>query len=199
MSPRHNPEASSTVMLPPAVCSGRLHSWRKVTFTWRQWTVLSLHVKGEAAEQKQFSFTRFSWKLDSGAVSPSIIPFCASSWRGVPITYRHQEIFSSLKPFPRPCTGIHAELYFSTFRANHALLLFSIFNLNLECVCGTQEQQRIPSQIFPKRPDCRSCYSQQEMHGKPLRTVFDFSKTHWNKKRDSYHLGTSDYRKEDLK
>lgn len=99
MSPRHNPEASSTVMLPPPVCSSRLHSWREVTFTWRQWTVLSLRVKGEAAEQKQFSFTRFSWKLDPGAVSPSIIPLCASSWRGVPITYRHQEI-SSLKPYP---------------------------------------------------------------------------------------------------
>lgn len=78
----------------------------------------------------------------------------------------------------RPCTGIQAELYFSTFKANHALLLFSIFNLNLECICGTEEQQRIPSQIFPKRHDCRSCYSQQEMHGKPLRAVFDFSKTH---------------------
>lgn len=185
MRPRHNPEASSTVMLPPAACSGRLHSWREVTFT--RWTVLSLCVKGEAAEHKQLSFTGFSWKLNPGSVSPSIILLCAASWRGVPITYRHQESSLLWKPLQGPV---------QEFMQSYT---FQLLGLIMSCFCSPnstwildayviqKNSKEFLPQIFPWRHGCRSHCSQQEMNGKSFRTVFGLSlwicsKTHWNKK-----------------
>lgn len=50
-----------------------------------------------------------------------------------------------------------------------------------------QNSKEISVSNLPWRHDCRSCCSQQEMHGNSLKTVFNLflwicSKTHWNKR-----------------
>lgn len=204
MSPRHNPWASSTVTLPPAACSGWLHSWRQVTFMWGQWTVLSLCAQGRSSRAKAVVFHQV---LMGNGTLMQFLPlyFLSLLLPGEEyLSHKHQEVFSSLKPSSRPCIRIHAELYFSTFRLIMPCFCSPNSTWALDAYVVQRNSKEFLSPIFPWRQGCRSCCSQQEMHGKSLRTVFDLSlwicsKTHWNKKRGSHHLGTSDYRREELK
>lgn len=102
-----------------------------------------------------------------------------------------------------------AQEFMQSYAFQHLELIMSFVcspnsTLILDAYVVQKNTKEFLSQIFPWGYGCWSGCSQQKMHGKSLRTVFDLSfwicsKTHWNKKRDSHHLGTSDYRREDLK
>lgn len=86
-------------------------------------------LEEEAAEQRHLLHQHppgSHRKLDPDAVAFSIILLPAGTWRGVPSTYRYQEILSSLEPPSRFCMGIHAELYLPTFR----LSMFCLYSPN---------------------------------------------------------------------
>lgn len=179
MSPRRYPQGSSSVTLPPAACSGRLHSWRQVTFMWGQWTILlSLCAGGRSSRPKAALFHQHPQVL-MGNWTVMQCSFCTSSacgyLEGVPSTYRHQEIFLSLKPSSRICTGIHAELCFSTFRLNMLCLCSPKSTWTLDAYVVQKNSIEFLSHNLAWRHGCRSCCSQQEMHGKSLRTVFNLS------------------------
>lgn len=135
-------------------------------------------LEGEAAEQKQPSFTstpRFSRETGPWCSCSFCTSSACSYLEGVPSTYRHQEIFLPLKPSSRVCTGIHAELCFSTFRLNMLCLCSPKSTWTLDAYVVQKNSIEFLSHNLAWRHGCRSCCSQQEMHGKSLRTVFNLS------------------------
>lgn len=150
---RHYAQASSSVMLPPAVWSGRPPSWRQVTFTWGTMDNSLFTVCLRKRQQsKGISFTSTlpgsHRKLDPDAVAFSIILLPAGTWRGVPSTYRYQEILSSMEPPSRFCMGIHAELYLPTFRLSMFCLYSPNWTWTLDAYVVQKNSKEFLSQIF---------------------------------------------------
>lgn len=185
--------------LPPAACSGSLRSCGgNGQFS------LPCVLEGEAAEQRQLSFTStlmFSWETEYWYGWSLRSSSACRYLKGRTKHLRHQEI-SSLKPSSGLCRRIHAELYFSAFRLSMLCVLQIQPEPWMHRRCRTAEKSLSPVSPEDTTADPDTLQS-AEMQGNSLRTVFNLSlwicsKPQWNKRRDYCWWGTGDCWREDL-